>query len=130
MFQKSDSFSYEINPNFDYVIDEKGNAFIALREIKWNNSEDYKLDLRKYYNTKGEEQMNKGVSFLTEEGPHELAKILVENNYGYTLDILTAIKNRTDFKPSLNKALGKDDENYDSTVKDDDNYYDPKESLL
>ena len=59
------NFKYAIDKDFDHTIDEKGNTFIALRKIAWGDSENYKLDLRKYYTTEDGERMNKGVSFLT-----------------------------------------------------------------
>lgn len=110
-------FSYRIIDNFDKIIDEKGNSFIALRKISWGESDDVKLDLRKY-TTKadGSEQMLKGVSFITEEGPNELAKVLVEEGYGHTDDILSAVSTRPDFRQCLNKVLSPEDELYDDTV--------------
>ena len=46
-------FSYELDKDFDYTIDEKGNSFIALRKIKWGNSSEFRLDLRKWFNKGG-----------------------------------------------------------------------------
>ena len=74
----SKEFSYNVDPDFNFPIDEKGNSFISLRKIQWNNKGDYRLDLRKYISTENGEQMGKGVSFLTEEGPGELATAISE----------------------------------------------------
>lgn len=125
----STAFKCTIDQDYNYIVDEKGNAFIRLAKIKWGESEEYKLDIRKWYNTKGEERMNKGFSFLTDEGPNELVKILSETGYGRTIDILKGISTREDFRSSLNKVLSGDDEFYDTSIKDEE-YYDPKEALL
>ena len=41
-FGKGD-FSYTIEDNFDKVFDEKGNSMLALRKIKWGDSDSVKL---------------------------------------------------------------------------------------
>lgn len=127
------AFDYRVNPDFDFIFDEKGNTFLALRKIAWNEGGKEKLDIRKYYNSAdGTETVGKGVSFITEEGPHELTRILVENDYGYTDEIINGIKNRKDFMTSLVKVLNEDDskelglENIDPNEE----YFDPVESLL
>ena len=113
-------FSYELDKDFDYTIDEKGNSFIALRKIRWGNSEEFRLDLRKWFNTPTGETMSKGVSFMTDDGPHELVKVMVEQGYGHTNEIVDALKLRDDF-----------DESELPKVKEmKENYYDPVESLF
>ena len=47
MFNKDKEFSYEVDPNFDYVLEERANTFIALRKIKWGSQTEAKLDIRK-----------------------------------------------------------------------------------
>lgn len=127
-------FVYTVDSDFDYTIDEKGNAFIALRKIDWGNTGNYKLDLRKYYASESGETMQKGVSFITEDGPHELTKVLIETGYGHgpeiadTIiasrpDILKRICKVIDSDPAImNKELWEDDE-------DEENYYDPEELI-
>lgn len=125
----SNEFKYEIDENYDYTIDEKGNSFIALRKIKWGSSEDYKLDLRKYYTSAEGERMNKGVSFLTEDGPNELTRVLLETGYGEPDEIIDTIKNnRPDILSSLEKLVNNSSEENDETS--DDEYYDPREAIL
>ena len=129
-------FSYSVDPNFDYTIDEKGNTFIALRKIDWSNSGNYKLDLRKYYASESGETMSKGVSFLTEDGPNELTRVLIETGYGDDEEIAnTIIQNRPyilahirvelDNNPELVESLG--DPRF--FKKKEDDYYDPEELL-
>lgn len=92
----------------DSTIDEKGSIFIALRKVQWvKNGEDpdetkAKLDLRKYrVDENGDEIAGKGISFLTDDGPNELAKVLVHEGYGNTKEILKELKNRDDFVDSV-----------------------------
>jgi hypothetical protein len=132
---RGDNFSYTVNPDFDYTIDEKGNTFIALRQIDWGNKGEYKLDLRKYYASEEGETMSKGLSFLTEDGPDELTRVLIETGYGDDEQIAnTLIENRPyvlahikaefDSNPELVKSLG------DSRFfKKDEEYYDPEELM-
>ena len=126
---------YKVADNFDHTFDEKGNTFLALRKISWGDSDNVKLDIRKWYvNSAGEETIGKGVSFLTDEGPHELTKVLLENDFGDTFQVIEAIKNRENFMTSLVRSLNKEylEEN-GIEVNDEDideEYYDPKEMLI
>ena len=113
-------FSYTLDKDFDYTIDEKGNSFIALRKIKWGSSDEYRLDLRKWFNTATGETMSKGVSFMTDDGPHELVKVMVEQGYGHTKDIVEALKLRDDF----------DEDELPKVKEMKEKYYDPVESLF
>lgn len=127
------AFDYKVNPDFDFIFDEKGNTFLALRKISWGEGSKEKLDIRKYYNSAdGTETVGKGVSFITEEGPHELARVLVENEYGYTDELLNGMKNRKDFMTSLVKVLNEEDtkELGIENVDPNEEYFDPIESLL
>ncbi len=87
-------FKYKIDPDYDYLIDEKGNTFISLRKITWGDSDTAKLDLRKYYAREDGETMSKGVSFLTEDGPNELARVLIDTGYGNPKEIADTILQR------------------------------------
>jgi len=122
-------FSYKLC-DLDRIVDEKGSVFIALRKIAWgcgkdDNPEDLdipvKLDLRKYYNTDQGERMDKGVSFLTEEGPNELTKVLLEEGYGNTAQCLSVLLKRSDIKDAVNTITNGDTE--------EEGYYDPRELL-
>lgn len=131
-------FEYTTDPNFDYTIDEKGNTFIALRKIDWGNNGNYKLDLRKYYASESGETMSKGVSFLTDEGPDELTKVLVETGYGNDEELATAIiENRPYVLGRIKAELDNDPElverikheRLDEVYDDDEEFYDPEELL-
>lgn len=128
-------FQYTNDPDFDYTIDEKGNTFIALRKIDWGNNGNYKLDLRKYYASESGETMSKGVSFLTDDGPDELAKVLIETGYGNDDEIAnTIIEKRPGILGRIYTAInnnpklieGLDAEDYGNQ---EENYYDPEELI-
>ena len=117
--------------NMNEIFDEKGSTFIAMRKVQWCDEtktpekEKAKLELRKWRITpEGEERADKGFSFLTEEGPHELAKVLVHNGYGKTKVILKELKDRKDFEESVNHLFDKED-----TSKDGE-YFDIRTALL
>lgn len=102
MFKNNTDFTYEIDPNFDFVIDEKANKFIALRKIKWGSSDEYKLDLRNYVSNEDGERMLKGCTFISEETGHELANVLIREGYGHADDIANnIIENRRDIYLSM-----------------------------
>ena len=67
---------------------------------------------------------------MTEDGPSELAKTLLDLGYGNTREILQTLNQREDFRKSLNSVLGKDDELFDAEVGTlEDDYYDPKDLI-
>lgn len=115
------AFEYTVNPELDRIVEEKGNTYISFRKITWGpeiDEEKEKLDIRKYYtNADGEEVVGKGVSFLTDEGPHELTKILLEEGYGHSDDIAEAIKNRDDYNDILEAITNNDNKS--------EGYFDP-----
>lgn len=123
-------FIFEDAPN--EIFDEAGNRFLALRKVQWLKSADEtpdpekgKLELRKWIiNKDGEEQANKGFSFLTEEGPHELTKVMVNNGFGHTKDILGGIKKRDDFEEAVNTLYDKEEDS------DDSEFFDMRAALL
>ena len=90
-------FTFEVSPDFDHVIEEHGNTYVAFRKIRWGDSETFKPDLRKYYATEEGERMSKGCTF-SEGGACELTKALIEEGYGNDNDLFVAIK---DLRPTL-----------------------------
>ena len=130
-------FQYTVDSNFDYTIDEKGNAFIALRKIDWGNNGNYKLDLRKYYASENGETMSKGVSFLTEDGPDELTKVLLDNGYGNDEAIANSIiENRPEVLLNIYNAINESPELIEGAQcgaeyneNSNEKYYDPEELI-
>ena len=113
------------------VIEEKGNQFTAIRKVQWLKEDEEpdktkgKLEIRRWIVEKdGTEKANKGVVFMTDEGPHQLAHILVNNNYGKTKELMRSIVKRDDFKDSINNLY--DDDKNDS----DGDYFDMRDMLL
>lgn len=126
-------FKLEIDSSIDEVVDEvPGNAFIALRKLRWSDSGPFRLDIRKWYtNSEGEEIAGKGVSFMSEEGPDNLIEALLKHNYGDTRKTLNGIKDREDFLPAvkeiiMEKGVDLDSVEVASIDSLSENFYDPK----
>jgi hypothetical protein len=124
------AFTYTNDPDFDYTIDEKGNTFIALRKIDWGNKGDYKLDLRKYYASETGETMSKGVSFLTDDGPNELTKVLIETGYGDDEELANAIiERRPELLGKICSEMNKRGITANDIEYEDEEFYDPEELI-
>ena len=111
--------------NLDTVVDERNASFIAIRRVQWckgdeePNRDKSKLEIRRWMiDSNGEEKAGKGLSFLTDEGPHELAKALVHHGYGHTKDVLLELKSREDFKDSVEHLFDNDTESSDGEFFD------------
>ena len=124
---------FEIKENgINELIDEgTGNSSIMLREVGWNGR-DPKLEIRKWIIDVDKETPMRGLSFITEQGPHTLTEVLAEKGFGNTENIITNIKDREDFDDSLVKVIGKKkiekSKNTEVTISEDD-YFDPKSVL-
>lgn len=129
----SGKITYTVVNDFDHVIDEKGNMTINLRQLYWgDNPNKVRLDLRRWsINANGEEVPGKGVSFMTEEGPHTLTETLIKTGYGDTRNIITNLTEREDFRPALNSVLGKGDEYYnEKETREIEEFFDPRTTLF
>ena len=120
-------FQDEINE----VIEEKGNQFTALRVVEWlkegeePNKEKGKLELRRWIIEKdGTERANKGLVFMTKEGPHQLTETLVNNGFGDTKNIIKGVLNRDDAKDSITNLFN------DNEEFSDGEYFDMRDMLL
>ena len=119
-------FKFEVDKNFgDHVIEERDNLSIIMRKISWGNSDEYKVDIRKYLYTEEGERMNKGIS-LTDNGANELAKELVSCGYGDTKEIIKALSKREENLADLINQCNNESEDEDNGSEE---YYDPKELL-
>ena len=106
----NDSINLEIDDSVNEVFDEApgSNSFLALRRLRWSETGNFKLDIRKWYtNSEGEEVAGKGVSFLTEDGPNNLINALMKHGYGDTRGIIDSISTRDDFLPNVKRVLNK-----------------------
>lgn len=111
-FNKNGDFSYSFR-GINRVVEEKANQLIRFSQIAWApeneevGPEKIKYDLRRYYNdSDGVERMGKGVTFLTDEGPTELAHVLLEEGFGKTSKILDIVKTRDDFADAVRESYG------------------------
>lgn len=115
----------------DGIFDEKGSTFLALRKTQWcepdeePDEEKAKLELRKFRITPEGERADKGFSFLTEDGPHELAKVMVHEGFGDTKVLLKELKKRDNFKESVEHLFDDTD-----NVGSDGEYFDMRSVLL
>lgn len=91
MFKSEKPFHYDVDPNYDFVLEERGNTYTALRKIRWGDKEDFSLDIRKYYATEEGERMAKGCSLMSREGADELTRVLVSTGYGEDKQITESI---------------------------------------
>jgi hypothetical protein len=124
------SFEYHVNSDVDEIVDERGNTVIMFRKLAWGDGEE-KLELRKWHVKIEGETPSKGVTFLTEDGPHNLVHVLTNKGFGDTQKILEELKSRDDFEESLINVIGKKKvkEAKESESIEEANYYDPKEML-
>lgn len=110
----------------DEIIEERGNAFIALREVAWGNSDNGKLELRKWYtDSEGNENPNKGVVFLSEKTPDLITEKMIDLGYGDTEYILRELKKRVDYDAAMYNI-----ENNINKNNDDVEYFVPTDELF
>lgn len=126
----SNNIKYYLHGDLDEIFDERGSSFLAMRKVQWAKEDEgpdpdkAKLELRRWTINGDKEQGLKGMTFLTEDGPHNLAKVLVSKGYGDTKELLKVLVNRPDFKNSV-KSLGELEE-----VEEDGEYFDMRDILL
>lgn len=78
------------------IVDSKYQTVICLAEVSWNDRP-FRMELRKWA-IKGDEMIpQKGVTFMTPEGPHTLTETLIEQGFGDTKRILELLQSRPDF---------------------------------
>ena len=114
-------FNFEIEKDLG-VIDEMNNRFIAVREVSWYGKPS-KLEIRRWnVDSNGREMPDKGFTFMTEEGPHNLTEILVREGYGDTKVLKEYIDNRSPEEGRPQKETNIDISEEDDSTEDD--YYD------
>ena len=122
----ANNFDNNIKPvkfgSLDAIFDERGSAYLALRRIQWvkegsePDESKAKLEIRRWRVSDEGERAERGVAFLTDEGPNELAKVLVHEGFGKTKDILSELRRREDFKEVV--------ENFNNNTEDSGEYFD------
>lgn len=108
-------FNYETDDNKEsYIIEEKGNSYTQLAYERWNEDNQFRLALRKFYSSAKGETAGKGVTFMTEEGPSELINALLKEGYGNPDDIANiCVQNRPDIIGSIVYNFGHNNESED-----------------
>lgn len=128
-------FKYEVDPEFDELIDERGNSTLMFRKVHWGSkvgtefTENDLPELRKWIITDTGEMANKGTTFLTPEGPGRLARAIIKRGYGTTADYIETLKEREDFDEALISVLGKKKVSDIKETEVEDTYYDPSEAI-
>ena len=113
----------------DEIFEERGNQFSRFEKIKWSEDGKECLDVRRYTMDESNEEVPlKGMTFLTPEGPGELAKAIIKNGFGDTEDLLVILHQREDFSVSLNRVVGPESNHYDHTIQMDE-MFKPKEVI-
>ena len=125
-----DKYKYTVG-DIDELIDERGNSVIMLRKLAWGEGKE-KLEIRKWIVDIDSERANKGVTFLTEEGPHNLTDTMVKLGFGNTENIISELSKRDDFNTALVSVIGETGVKRakKSASTGTETYYDPKEALL
>lgn len=115
--------------NINNIFDEKDSSFLAIRKVQWvkdgaePDETKAKLEIRRWTVQDGKEVALKGCAFLTDEGPHNLTKALIQEGYGHTKEVLGELKHREDFKDAVEHL--NDDESFG-----EGEYFDMRSILL
>lgn len=117
-----EKITYKVG-DIDEVVDSKNNSVIMLRTVAWGENGTERLELRRWKVDINQEIALKGVSFLTEDGPHNLVNVLLEKGFGKTDEVLTVLSTRDDFEECLENL------NKPKSSKKSSRYADPKEIL-
>lgn len=134
-YKKDKNLTYELKYNgINEIIDERNNTVMMLREVGWGGRPP-RLELRKWIINSDGEIANKGVAFMTEDGPHNLVDTMTNLGFGRTKNILNNIKNRDDFEDSLVQVIGKEKVNTAKKTEfvrddNDESYYDPRRLII
>lgn len=115
--------------NINETFDERGSMYLALRKTQWvregqePDESKAKYEIRKWMVGPDGETPNKGTSFLTDNGPSELAHVLLKNGFGDTKQCLLDLKSRKDFADAVKHM-------YDQETDTDGDFFDAREMLL
>ena len=135
----NNDFYCEVDENYPQrVIDEKGNTYLELSKFRWNGKGEFKLGIRKVYSNAQGDHAGKSLSFLTEDGPHDLTTALITDGYGNPDEIVeTCFENRPDIVGAFAERL-KDEKDVDHFIEkyressnkvEEEEMYDPEDLL-
>lgn len=100
-YSMKDNIVYQFNPDgVNVVTDELSpTSFMALREVRWSEEDDYHLDFRRYFcKPDGTEMPGKGTAI---PNPDKLISALINSGRGSTRECVDALWTRDDFIPSI-----------------------------
>lgn len=115
---------YHIFKDYNIPFDEKGSMYGTVRKIQWvkpgeePDESKAKFEIRKILVKDDGENLMKGYTFATEEGPSELAEGLVKAGFGDTKEILRSVRIRKDFLEAANSINEDDDGSTDGEMFD------------
>lgn len=98
---------FKVHPDFDDLIDERGNTSICFRMVDWSGRPAKRPELRRWRLSETGESPDKGFTFLTDDGPKNLAKAIIKRDFGETKEYLEVLAEREDFDDALVQVIGK-----------------------
>lgn len=123
-------YQYEIVDGVDCIFEEVGNQFNAFRKVKWGENGNPHLELRRWrVQPDGTEQAAKGMTFLSDNGPSDLAELLVKLGYGETKELLRQLNKRSDFDKALKSINDGNDNKSEESSESEEKYFDPKDII-
>lgn len=85
----------------DQILSERGDYFLALREVRWQSNKEFKNDLRHYKSDEDGDIPLKGCAFSDDEAD-ELVRVLLEEGFGDNNEIAAVI---AEHRPGIGKAI-------------------------
>lgn len=120
----------------DDIFEEKGNRFSRFERVKWDPESDKSyIDIRRYeMNAQNEEVAGKGFTFMTEDGPAELSKAIIRNDFGTTEEYIEELAKRDDFVFALKNcqikgAISDTDITINKEFENSDEFYDANDFI-
>lgn len=118
---------FKVHSDFDELIDERGNTAICFRMVDWNGRPAKRPEVRKWRLSETGESPDKGITFLTDDGPKNLANAIIRKGFGETKEYLETLNEREDFDDALVQVIGK--KKVDSAKSQEveaEDFYDPR----
>lgn len=97
--EKKITFDIMDEDPLENVFDNRDNSYLAIRKVSWNRQQP-KLEIRRWYmDGEDNETPSKGITFYTEEGPHQLTHLLLKLGYGDPETIEAIMEERKNKQP-------------------------------
>ena len=118
--------NFKVHPDFDVLIEERGNTAIYFRMVDWNDRPAQRPELRRWRLNETGESPDKGFTFLTDDGPKNLAKEIIKRDFGETKEYIEVLTEREDFDDALIQVIGKKRVSNAKETEVEENFYDPR----